>query len=118
MEKYLFIAVLLLAALVLCVQITTEIIKSLVQDKTKYNIIVFAVSLVLTVATVVAASEIVPFGLTWYIVAAAIAGSFFVAYGAMFGYDKLFKRVFSALQEAINSYKKVKEDSENEKDVK
>lgn len=118
MERYIFIMILCLAALILCVQIITEIIKALVQDKTKYNIIVFIVSLILTVATVIAASEIVPFGLTWYIVAAAIASSFFVAYGAMFGYDKLFKRVFAALKEAIDSYKKIKEDSEDEKIVK
>lgn len=115
MERYIFIAVLLMAALILCVQIITEIIKLIIQDKTKYNIVVFAVSLILTVVTVLAGSEIVPYSLTWYIIAAAIAASFFVAYGAMFGYDKLFKRVFNAIKEAVNSCKELKEDGTNEK---
>ena len=40
--------------------------------------------------------------------------SFFVAYGAMFGYDKLFKRLFDAFKEAVGIYEKV-EGEKNEK---
>lgn len=122
MEKWIFVALLIFAVLILIVQIVTEIIKYLVQDKTKYNLIVFIVSLVITVVTVLAASEIADFNLTWYIVVAAIAAAFFVAYGAMFGYDKLIKRIFVAIKEAINSYNEVKttdikEVKHNEKDI-
>lgn len=113
MQKF-FIAVMILAALILVVQIITEIIKNMILDKTKYNVTVFIVSLILTVLTTLAAAQIVKFALTWYIIAGAIALSFFVAYGAMFGYDKLFKRLFDAFKEAVGIYKKI-EGEKNEK---
>lgn len=113
MQKF-FIAVMILAALILIVQIITELIKSMISDKSKYNIIVFAVSLVITVVAMIAATEIIKFHLTWFIIAGAVVLSFFVAYGAMFGYDKLFKRLFDAFKEAVGIYEKV-EGEKNEK---
>ena len=52
----------------------------------------------------VKASQIVPFKLFWYTIIGAIVGSFFIAYGAMYGYDKLFKRVFETVKNAIISF--------------
>lgn len=112
MEKYIFIAVLITAILVLCVQIITEIFKSFITDNSKYNILVLIVSLVLTVAAAMIASVILKFALTWYVIFIAIVASFFVAYGAMLGYDKLIKRVFSAVKETIELFKNIRNESE------
>lgn len=117
MQNKLFLAVIFVAALILVVQIITEIIKSMVSDKGKYNILVFVTSLIITVVAVIASAQILKFALTWYIIAGAIALSFFVAYGAMFGYDKLFKRLFDAIKEAIGIYKKVEGEKTNEKET-
>lgn len=108
MEKYIFIGVLMVALLILCVQIITEIIKSVVDDKKHYNLIVLLVSLILTVITVIVMCQVlIKIALTWYIIAGAIVLSFFVAYGAMLGYDKLFNRVFDTVKNAINSWKTI-----------
>lgn len=90
------------AIIILAVQIVTEIVKSIFKtiDNKSYNIIVVAVSLVMTVITVIAAAQITGFALTWYIIIGAIVGAFFVAYGAMYGYDKLIKRIFDAVKNA------------------
>ena len=116
--KYLLIGVLLIAGLILCVQIITEIIKGAVKDKSKITWLVLGVSLVLTVILVIALSQIIGFALAWYIIAGAIVLSFFVAYGAMLGYDKLFRRVFDAVKQAINIFLEIqKEVPKNEKDI-
>lgn len=90
------------AIIILAVQIVTEIVKSIFKtiDNKSYNIIVVAISLVLTVITVIAAAQITGFTLTWYIIVGAVVGAFFVAYGAMYGYDKLIKRIFDAIKNA------------------
>ena len=103
MEKYLFAGVLIVALLIVFVQIVTEAIKSVIKDKTKYNIVVLVVSFALTIPTVIAVIQISKITLTWYIVFAAIALSFAVAYGAMFGYDKLFKNIFTAVKQSIET---------------
>lgn len=110
--KTLCISLIVIALLILAVQIITEIIKSIFKDKDNivYNLIVFGVSLFLTLVTVIAASQIVPFKLAWYIIVGAIVGSFFIAYGAMYGYDKLFKRVFESVKNAIKSFVEIEEE--------
>ena len=116
--KTLCISLIIVALLILAVQIITEIIKSVFKDKENiiYNLIVFGVSLFLTLVTVIAASQIVPFKLVLYIIVGAIVGSFFIAYGAMYGYDKLFKRVFESVKNAIKSFLEIeKEVKHNEK---
>lgn len=72
--KTLCISLIIVALLILAVQIITEIIKSVFKDKENiiYNLIVFGVSLFLTLVTVIAASQIVPFKLVWYIIVGAI----------------------------------------------
>ena len=119
--KYLCIALVIIAVLILSEQIVTEIIKSLFKNSVTnavYNAIVVGVSLVLTLVTVIAASQLMPFALKWYIVIAAVVGSFFIAYGAMFGYDKLFKRIFDAVKNAINSYSEFENIGGNENEKK
>lgn len=117
MEKYIFIGVITVALLILCVQIITEIIKSVITDESKYyNAIVLITSVILTILTVIALSSILKFALSWYIIAGAFVLSFFVAYGAMLGYDKLFKRVFKAVEEALSSINEIKGEDSDEKD--
>lgn len=113
--KTLCISLIVIALLILAVQIVTEIIKAIFKDKDNivYNLIVFGVSLFLTLVTVIAASQIVPFKLAWYIIVGAVVGSFFIAYGAMYGYDKLFKRVFESVKNAIKSFWKIEEEVKN-----
>lgn len=113
--KTLCISLIVIALLILAVQIITEIIKSVFKDKENivYNLIVFGVSLFLTIVTVITASQIVPFKLVWYIIVGAIVGSFFIAYGAMYGYDKLFKRVFESVKNAIKSFLEIEEEVKN-----
>lgn len=116
--KTLCISLIVIALLILAVQIVTEIIKAIFKDKDNivYNLIVFGVSLFLTLVTVIAASQIVPFKLFWYIIVGAVVGSFFIAYGAMYGYDKLFKRVFESVKNAIKSFLEIEEEvKHNEK---
>lgn len=86
----------------------TEIIKTVITDNSKYNIIVLVVSIVLTVAAAMIASSIFNFVLTWYVIFAAIVASFFIAYGAMLGYDKLIKRLFSVVKDAVNLIKNIR----------
>lgn len=114
MEKYIFAAVLITAILVFCVQIITEMIKSVITDNSKYNIIVLVVSIVITVAAAMIASGILKFALTWYVIFVAVVASFFIAYGAMLGYDKLIKRVFSAVKETIDLIKNIRNESEEQ----
>ena len=117
--KEISILLIIVAVIILAVQIVTEIIKTVFKNLagSLYNIIVVAVSLFLTIVFVIAASQIVGFSLTWYIIVGALIGAFFIAYGAMYGYDKLFKRVFEAIQSALTSLKsvEVKEENSNEK---
>lgn len=109
MEKYIFVGVLMVALLILCVQIVTEIIKSVIDDKKHYNLIVLLVSLVLTVIAVVVMVQVVlKLIITWYMIFGAIVLSFFVAYGAMLGYDKLFSRVFETIKNAVKSFETIK----------
>lgn len=113
--KTLCISLIVIALLILAVQIITEIIKSVFKDKENivYNLIVFGVSLFLTIVTVIASSQLAPFKLVWYIIVGAIVGSFFIAYGAMYGYDKLFKRVFESVKNAIKSFMEIEEEVKN-----
>jgi hypothetical protein len=115
MEKYIFIGLLTIAILILCVQIITEIIKSVIDDKKHYNLIVLGISIVLTIIAVIVLCQVVfEIALTWYYIAGAVVLSFFVAYGAMLGYDKLFNKVFNAIKQAVNSWKTVKDSDNND----
>lgn len=98
MSKNLFIFIIIVAVLILAVQIVTEVIKKSVKDKNNYNILVVGISLVLTIATIIATCQILKIIITWYIVVGSIVLSFFIAYGAMLGYDKLVSRVFDTVK--------------------
>lgn len=85
------ISAVLLAALILTVvtNIITQVLKKLTWDKLPTNILAVIVSMVVTLLAFFAACEILRVAVAWYMVAGAVALGLFVAYAAMFGFDKL-----------------------------
>ena len=57
--------------------------------KVPTNILVFAVAMVVTLLTFFAACQIMGVVVMWYMVVGAVVLGVFVAYAAMFGFDKL-----------------------------
>lgn len=85
------ISAILLATLILMVitNIIVQVLKKLTWDKLPTNILAFIVAMAVTLLVFFAACEILALTVTWYMVAAAVALGVFVAYAAMFGFDKL-----------------------------
>ena len=97
------ISVILPVVLVLMVitNIIVEVLKKLTWGKLSTNILAFAVAMAVTLLVFLAACQIMGVAVVWYMVAGAIILGIFVAYAAMFGFDKLTQTV-----EQINSIKK------------
>ena len=97
------IAMLLPLVLVLMVvtNIIVEVLKKLVGGKVPTNILAFAVAMIVTLLAFLAVCQIVGIAVVWYMVVGAIILGIFVAYAAMFGFDKLKQTI-----EQINSIKK------------
>lgn len=91
--QYIPVAVsgILLAALILTVitNIIVQVFKQLTWGKIPTNILAFLVAVVVTLLAFFALFQIMGWHVTWYMVAAAVALGVFVAYAAMFGFDKL-----------------------------
>lgn len=75
--------------LMVVTNIITEVIKKLTWDKIPTNILVVVISEFLTLASGAAYAEINEITTLWYHVVGAIIIGIFVAYAAMFGFDKL-----------------------------
>ena len=75
--------------LVVITNIIVQVLKKLTWDKLPTNILATLVALLLTLAAFFAYCQIKSITVVWYMVAAAIVLGFFVAYAAMFGFDKL-----------------------------
>ena len=84
-------ALVLPVALVLMVvtNIIVEVLKKLTWGKLPTNILAFAVAMIVTLLAFFAACQIMGVAVTWYMVVGAIVLGVFVAYAAMFGFDKL-----------------------------
>ena len=87
---------LVMAALVFCVNIVVEVVKKLFV-KLPTSLLVTVLSLVLTVIAFFAWASYVNLRIEWYHIAAAVVFGLFVAYAAMFGFDK-FKQAFEKLR--------------------
>lgn len=89
----------IIAALVVLVNIITEVAKKIINfSVTAYlNAFVVGLSVALTVAVFMAYWQIKQMEITWYLILAFIVVGFMVAYAAMFGFDKLIKH-FKDLQ--------------------
>ena len=95
------ISVILPVVLVLMTNIIVEVLKKLTWGKLPTNILAFAVAMAVTLLVFLAACQIMGVAVVWYMVAGAIILGIFVAYAAMFGFDKLKQTV-----EQLNSIKK------------
>jgi len=81
--------------------IIVEVFKTLTWDKLPTNILAFLVAMVVTLLAFFALCSIMGIHIAWYMVVGAVILGIFVAYAAMFGFDK-----FRQTIEQINSVKK------------
>lgn len=94
--SYLLLA---LYVLVLTVNIITEVIKRLIPVPT--DIVVFVVSIAVTLLALYIAASVLKFTVMWYYAVGAVVLGIFVAYAAMFGFEK-----FKDLWDRLNAYRK------------
>lgn len=92
---------LIVAILVVITNIIVQVVKKATWDKIPTNLLVVIVSMALTVAVFLAIFQIKAVAITWYMIAAVLVLGIFVAYAAMFGFDK-----FREALEQINRYKR------------
>ena len=92
---------LIVAILVVITNIIVQVVKKATWDKIPTNLLVVIVSMVLTVGAFLAIFQIKAVAITWYMIAAVLVLGIFVAYAAMFGFDK-----FREALEQINRYRK------------
>jgi len=85
------ISAILLLVLILMVitNIITQVLKKATWDKLPTNALAMIVAMVLNLAAFFAGCEILGVAIAWYMVAGAVVIGFFVAFAAMFGFDKL-----------------------------
>lgn len=90
----------LVLVLMVITNIVVEVLKKLTWGKLPVNILVFIVAMTVTLLAFLAVCQIVGIAVAWYMVVGAVILSIFVAYAAMFGFDK-----FRQTLEQINSIK-------------
>lgn len=91
----------LVLVLMVVTNIIVEVLKKLTMGKLPTNIVVFVVAMTLTLLAFLAWCQIAVITVVWYMVVGAIILGIFVAYAAMFGFDKLRQTI-----EQINSIKR------------
>lgn len=79
----------IVGVLVIVTNIIVQVVKKVTWDKLPTNILATLVAIVLTLGAFFAYCQIKSITVAWYMVAAAVVLGFFVAYAAMFGFDKL-----------------------------
>lgn len=81
----------LTVALILTVvtNIIVQVLKKVTYDKIPTNFLAVIVSMAVTLVAFFAMCAIAKIAITWYLIAGAVALGLFVAYAAMFGFDKL-----------------------------
>ena len=79
----------LVLVLMVVTNIIVEVLKKLTWDKVPTNLLAFIVAMAVTLLAFFAVCQITGMAVTWYMVVAAIVLGVFVAYAAMFGFDKL-----------------------------
>ncbi len=97
------ISIILFLVLVLMVvtNIITEVLKGLVWQKLPTNILAFLVAMTVTLLAFFAFCQIMDIRIAWYMIVGAVVLGIFVAYAAMYGFDKLKQTI-----EQINAIKK------------
>lgn len=89
--------ILIIGALVAVTNVIVEVVKKLTWDKLPTNILATIVAVVLTMVSFFAYVSYAGLTIVWYWVVAAFIVGIFVAYAAMFGFDKL-KEVLDSLR--------------------
>lgn len=84
--------------LMLLVNIFTEVLKKVLWDKIPTNLLAFILSIVVTIVAMFIYLSITSTIFVWWMIFIAIAVAFFVAYSAMFGFDK-WKQLFDQWQQ-------------------
>ena len=84
------ISIILFLVLVLMVvtNIVTEVLKGLVWQKLPINILAFLVAMTVTLLAFFAVCQIMGIRVVWYMIVGAVVLGIFVAYAAMYGFDK------------------------------
>jgi len=83
------VTLLIVAILVALTNIITQVLKKATWDKLPTNILALIVAMAVTLIAFFAVLQIFANPFVWYMVPAAVALGFMVAYAAMFGFDKL-----------------------------
>lgn len=91
---------LIVAILTVITNIIVQVLKKATWDKIPTNLLAVIVAMALTLAAFLAIFQIQTMIITWYMVAAVVVLGLFVAYAAMFGFDK-----FREAMEQIGKYK-------------
>lgn len=89
MEQNIGIVFTAMGALVIVVNIMTEVLKKFTEKYIPTNFVATVLSIILTLCAFFGYCAIFNITAEWYLVTAAIVAGFFVAYAAMFGFDKL-----------------------------
>lgn len=76
-------------ALMAVTNIITQVIKKITWDKLPTNILVVVIAEALTLCSGAAYAQMQGITIVWYMPVAAVVVGLFVAYAAMFGFDKL-----------------------------
>lgn len=84
-------------SLMVATNMVVEVVKKATWNKIPTNVLVVIIAEILTLAVGAAYAQVYNIGIVWYYVVGAIVMGIFVAYAAMFGFDK-FKQ---ALEQVI-----------------
>lgn len=88
--SYLPVAIAIVGALAFVVSMIVEVIKNIPGLKQlPTDLVVLVLSIVLCVVAFLAYSSYIGMAITWYLIAGTIIAGFFVAFIAMYGWDKL-----------------------------
>lgn len=88
------------AALTVATNIVVEVLKKVLPKKLPTDLVVLAVAVALTVAAMLVLCGIMQIAVMWYYGIGAVVLGVFVAYAAMFGFDK-FKALWLRVRETI-----------------
>ena len=96
MDKFMLIVPIVFGLMIL-VNIFTEVLKKVLWDKVPTNLLAFVLSIVITIVAMFIYLAVANITFVWWMLFVAIAMAFFVAYSAMFGFDK-WKQLFDQFQ--------------------
>lgn len=90
----------LIAALTVATNIVVEVLKKVLPKKLPTDLVVLTVAVALTVAAMIVLCCVMEITVMWYYAVGAVVLGVFVAYAAMFGFDK-FKALWLRVREIV-----------------